>query len=67
MEAQRDLKAKQSFLTNALIEKVGSVIQEFGKQNHYRYILDGAQRTVLFADSTLDVTDAVLKTLEEDR
>jgi outer membrane protein len=66
-ETQREMKAKEEFLTMAMIEKVQSVIQELGKENGYRYILDGDKQIVLFADDSLDITEAVMKKIAEDR
>ena len=44
-----------------------SLAEEIAKEGHYHYILDGSQRTVIFAEDSLNVTDAILKKLEEDR
>jgi Skp family chaperone for outer membrane proteins len=66
-EAQQEMKSKEEFLATTLIEKVRLVIQEFGEKNGYHYILDGAQRSVLFADNSLDVTEAIIKELTAER
>ena len=66
-EAQRDMKAKGEFLNPTLVEGVRSVIQKSGRENGSRYTLDGGQRTALFADGSLNITEAVLKKPTEDR
>ena len=65
-EAQRDLQTKEEFLKTAMIEQVQSALKAVGKENGYRYILEEGQRAILFADDSLDVTDAVIEKLAKD-
>ncbi len=60
---QRDLQGKEEILKVTMSEKVRSALGAVGQENGYRYILDGGERTVLYADDSADVTDAVLKKL----
>ena len=66
-EAQLEMKAAEEFLTATLVERVRSAIQEFGKENGYSYIVDSRQPSLIFADDSLNVTEAVLKKLEAGR
>lgn len=52
---------------DSLIADVKARVQEYGKANGYTYILAGGEGgTVLYGDESQDITDAVLKLLNEE-
>ncbi|WP_394748013.1 OmpH family outer membrane protein [Spongiimicrobium salis] len=52
--------------TDTLISKVKKEVADYGKANAYTYILGGGEGgTVLYGDDTKDITDAILKILND--
>lgn len=52
---------------DSLITEVKARIQEYGKANGYTYILAGGEGgTVLYGDESEDITEAILKLLNEE-
>jgi outer membrane protein len=61
-DAQEELQGKDEELTRKVIERVQSIIKDFGLKNGYSIILV-KNESMLFADDKADVTDELLKLL----
>lgn len=63
---EQQLQQEGRVETDTLISKVKKEVKAYGKANSYTYILGGGEGgTVLYGDETKDVTDAVLKILND--
>jgi outer membrane protein len=59
-KAQMDLQKKQANLTQPIVEKLHSIIDEIGQKEGYTVILEKAENGVLFAPKSIDLTDRVV-------
>jgi outer membrane protein len=66
-EAQRNMQAKEEFLRNQVGEAVRAAISGVAKEEGYQYVIDGAQRPIIYADDSLNITDSILKKIMKDR
>jgi len=63
-DAQSSMQKKSATLMEPLYEKVGATIEQVAKENGYTYVLNGnvgGVDVVLYADSSHDISDMVLK------
>jgi outer membrane protein len=59
-DAEDDLQTKDRELTGKILEKMERVIREYAKDKGYSFIFV-KNETMLYADSSADLTDAILK------
>jgi len=52
-------------LTQPIVEKINSILEDLGKELGYTMIFDVANANVVYADKTLDLTEVVLTKLNE--
>ncbi len=64
-EAQREVKKKETELTNEILKGLRKVIEELGREEKYTLILEKMEGLVLYADSAIDLTDRVIKLYDE--
>lgn len=64
-DAEEDLQARDGEFTKKILETLEKLINEYGKKNGYTVILDARGSALLYADQSADLTDAVLKALNE--
>lgn len=64
-DSQESLRRKNGQLVGELVEKLRKVVDEYGRSEHYTIILEKKGQTVLFADSSVEVTDEVVKLFNE--
>lgn len=62
-EAQAGLRQERDEMMRELLKEIERVVEEYGKANGFQMILDS--RVLLYSESGLEVTDAVLKTLND--
>jgi len=58
-------KLNEEFL-RPIVDRVHTIVAEFGTEEGYSLILDAADGTVVFGDKTLDLTDRVLQALRDE-
>ncbi|MBD3421488.1 MAG: hypothetical protein GF398_15325 [Chitinivibrionales bacterium] len=58
-----DAIKKNEELTKPIIEKINKVLDKIGKEERYDYIFDAAQGGIVFAKKGYDLTERVLKEL----
>jgi len=61
--ASTDLQAKEVELTEPLIAKAKAAIEDVAKEHGYTYILNSFESVVLYAPTSDDIMDLVLKNL----
>ena len=59
-DSQESLRRKNSQLVGELVGKLRKVVDEYGKAQNYTFILEKGGQAVLFADSSIDVTDEIV-------
>lgn len=64
MEQER-LNNRRNELFSVVLESVNESIQELGEQNGYDLIIDSAGGTIVYARDWEDITDQLLRVLEE--
>jgi outer membrane protein len=52
-------------LTQPIVEKINTILEELGKDQGYTIIFDVANANIVYADKALDLTDVVLTKLNE--
>jgi outer membrane protein len=63
---QSEIQKKERDLTQPILEKMRKTISEVAKEGGYTYILENSP-VVLFADSSHDLTDKVIKAFEKSK
>lgn len=64
-DSQDQLRRKNAQLVGELVEKLRKVVDEFGKKQGYTVILEKGGQSVLFADSSVDITEDVVERFDE--
>ena len=64
-DAEEDLQARDGEFTKKILETLEKLIHEYGKKNGFTVILDARGAGLLYADQKTDITDALLKALNE--
>ena len=64
-DSQEMLRRKNAQLVGELVEKMRKVVDEYGRSQNFTMILERSGQGVLFADSSIDVTDQVVKKFNE--
>ncbi len=62
-QTERELLGQRNTIAKQILDEISAVVTEYGKANGFTLILD--QRTVLYGQEVSDVTDEVLKNLNE--
>lgn len=62
-EMDSQAQQRQQELLGPILEQVGSVIEALRSENNYSIVLDASKEGLVAADTTLDITDAVLSRL----
>ena len=60
-DSQEKLRRKNATLVGDLIKKMRELIEKMGKEEGYQMVLERNAQGIVFADSSLDITDAVVK------
>ena len=63
MQATQDLQNKELELTTPIIEQAKKAVEEVAKENGYTYVFNSTEGLLLYADSSDDILDLVLKKL----
>lgn len=64
-DAEEDLQARDGEFTKKILETLEKLTNEYGKKNGFTVILDARGSALLYADQSADLTDALLKSLNE--
>lgn len=64
-EAQEEIQIEQRRLVSPLAKRLNEVIQQIGKDKGFHLVLDKSSPGVLYFESGLDITDLVIKKLNE--
>lgn len=66
-DSQGELQQKDAELTRELIQDMQGVIQEVGRKEGYSLILEQSGSGLLYGDSSLDITDQIIKAYDKAR
>jgi outer membrane protein len=61
---ESQMQKRQSELVKPIMDRINAVLQDVRKEGGYAFILDAAAGSIVSADPTLDLTDAVLARLK---
>lgn len=64
-DSQDALRRKNAQLVGELVERLKKVVDTYGKSEGYTIILEKGGQAVLFADTSIDVTDDVVKKFDQ--
>lgn len=64
-KSQLEIQTKERELTKPIIDEVQKAIAEIAEKEKYTMILEKAEQSVLWAKKEFDLTDEVVKTVEE--
>jgi outer membrane protein len=64
-QAQEEIQIEQRRLVSPLAKRLGEVIQAIGKEKGFSLVLDQSSPGVLYSDGGLDITELVIKKLNE--
>jgi len=62
-EMDTQAQQRQQELLGPILERIGNVIEQIRSENRYSIVLDASKEGLVAADTTLDITDAVLDRL----
>lgn len=66
-KSQMEMQKKERDLTAPILEKMKATIGKVGKEQKYTMVLEKAEHSILWAESSSDLTDDVIKTFEKER
>jgi len=61
VDSKESLRRKEGLLKVELIQAIRKVTAEIGKEKKFSIILESGDNSVLYADSSIDITDEVIK------
>ena len=62
-DAEEDLQARDGEFTKKILETLEKIVQEYGKKHNYSMIFDARNAGMLYADTSVDLTEEILKAL----
>ena len=62
-DAEEDLQARDGEFTKKILETLEKIVQEYGKKHNYSMIFDARSAGMLYADTSVDLTEEILKAL----
>ena len=65
MELERDRQAASDRLFRPIFEKAERLVNEHAQKNKFNLLFDGISGRVIYADSTVDLTDTILSDLNK--
>lgn len=60
-DSQEQLRRKNDQIVGELVVKLRKIVDEYGRSEGYTFILERGAQSVLYADSSNDITDEVVK------
>jgi outer membrane protein len=64
-QSQQDISAKERTMTQPILEQMAKTIEAVAKKDGYTMILEKREQNILWADASIDATDAVVKEFEK--
>ncbi len=58
---QRDLKRTDAELTASIVEELYGIVRDYGAKNNYTMVLEASSGALLYADTSVDVTQEIVK------
>ncbi len=63
-DIQETLQQTDADLTRKILESLLTVVQEVGKNDGYTLVLEKTESSLVYADESIDITDAVIKAFD---
>jgi outer membrane protein len=63
-DIQETLQQTDADLTRKILERLLTVVQDVGKSDGYTIILEKTESSLVYADDSIDITDAVIKAFD---
>ena len=63
VQAERELLRERNEMLKTIVEEINQAVSEYAKGNHFSLVVD--ERFLLYGESGLEITDAVVKLLNE--
>lgn len=64
-DAREDLMRRNSAQIGRVVQEIDSVVKSMAQQRRFTFVLEKDQQTLLYADKRLDITEEVIKTLDQ--
>ncbi len=64
-QSQQDISVKERKMTQPILEQMAKTIETVAKKEGYTMILEKREQNILWADSSIDVTDSIVKEFEK--
>lgn len=64
-KSQTEIQARERDLTAPILEKLKKAVEKVAKDKELSIVLERAEHSVVWADSSLDITDEVVKAFEK--
>ena len=64
---QDDLRRKDRELTESILKDIDTIVKRIGEEQKYTVILERNQPAVVYISSSLDLTEEIIKLLNEKR
>lgn len=64
-DARDDLMRRNSAQIGRVVQEIDGIVKSLAQQRRYTFIFEKDQQTILYADQRLDITDEVIKTLDQ--
>ncbi|PLX75830.1 MAG: hypothetical protein C0614_10485 [Desulfuromonas sp.] len=63
-DIQEELQQTDADLTRKILEDILKVVQDVGKKNGYTLVLEKTESSLVYADSSIDMTDSVIQAFD---
>jgi outer membrane protein len=63
---QNKARDEQSKLSEGALKQINSFIEQYGKGHHYKIVFGTSNGNIVYADKSIDITDAVLEGLNKE-
>lgn len=64
-DARDDLMRRNGSQIGRVVQEIDGVVKGIAQQRRYTFVLERDQQTLVYADDRLDITDEVIKTLDQ--
>jgi len=66
-DSQNEVKKKEGELTADIIKELRQIVQKYGKDKGYSFIIENAEGLVLYSRENIDITETIIKLYNESK
>jgi Skp family chaperone for outer membrane proteins len=65
-DAEKEFNALRSEIFNRIGNRLAPILEQYGKEYHYTFILDSSNQTtqIVYSDPAIEITDDIIKRLD---